>query len=419
MQAVILAAGQSSRFEPFREFPHKSLIPLLGKTILEHTIYSIKKAGITDIIIVVGDTSPIPELLGNGKAQGVQLRFIVHKNAQGMGAALLEAKELISDSFFLLNAYHLDFHEFANDMQQLQKKEHVVLLGRKDAGNAYGYMQIEKGKVVSVLEKPKEVNNAMRRIIGIYLLNKAFLLTLEETPLEHYHFEKALDNFAKSHEVFYVETEKHTVTLKYAFDLLAMKNYLLQTITKPMISKKAQIADSAEIIGNVQIEEGAKIMEKACIKGPCFIGKNAVVGGFALVRNGVAIEESAVVGARMEIKNSILLQGATTHSGFIGDSILGKQTKVAAFFCSANARLDRQPVPVVIKGEKVTTGLRHFGVMVGNYANVGIRVSTMPGVIIGNHSIVGPSSTVMKNISDNTKYYTKFKEVIEEQNDKK
>jgi len=61
MQAVILAAGKSSRFYPYSNLPHKSCFKVLGKTILEHTLLSIKKAGINDVIIVVGPGDFIKE----------------------------------------------------------------------------------------------------------------------------------------------------------------------------------------------------------------------------------------------------------------------------------------------------------------------------------------------------------------------
>jgi len=303
-------------------------------------------------------------------------------------------------------------------MEKLQKKNSPVLLVKKVTDSAYGYIYSKDKKVTEVVEKPQEILDSMKKIIGIYLLNKAFLTTLEETPTEHYHFEKALDTYAKSQDVFFLETQKPTVTLKYASDLFVLKDYILGNIQKPFIAKSAQIAKSAEIIGNVYIDDGAKVLEHASIKGPCYIGKNAIVGGFALVRNGVSLEEGGVIGARMEMKNTLVMQNSTTHSGFIGDSLIGKDTKIAAQMYTANARLDRKSIALTIKGEKVNSGMNHFGVLIGNNANLGIAVSTMPGVIIGNNTIIGPSTTVMKNVPDNTKYYTKFQEIIEESNEK-
>jgi len=50
--------------------------------------------------------------------------------------------------------------------------------------------------------------------------------------------------------------------------------------------------------------------------------------------------------------------------------------------------------------------------MVGNGTHIGIKSSVMPGVIIGRNAVVGSETTVLSNVSDSTKYYTKFQEVV-------
>jgi bifunctional UDP-N-acetylglucosamine pyrophosphorylase/glucosamine-1-phosphate N-acetyltransferase len=74
--------------------------------------------------------------------------------------------------------------------------------------------------------------------------------------------------------------------------------------------------------------------------------------------------------------------------------------------------LDRATVKATVKNEKIDTGLKSLGVMVGDGTHIGIKASTMPGVIIGGNVVVGSETAVMNNIDDNTKYYTKFQEVV-------
>ena len=420
MQAVILAAGNSSRFYPYNQtFEHKALLPIMGKTILEHTILSVQSAGVDDIIIVTRKDSVIPNLLGNGEKFGVHIFYKEHDGAHGMGAALLEAKDLITDTFFLLNAYHIDFADFAKEMIDAQKENNAVMLGRKEINSsAFGYMTITNEKVTGIIEKPRTFSEDMLRIIGIYLLPKNFLTTLSDTPSSHYHFEEALDIFVKNETVTFVKTSKFSLTLKYVTDLFAMKDYLLGTIKEQNVSSRATIAQSVEIIGNVIVADGATVMEGVCIKGPAYIGKDVTVGNRAIIRNGVSVEEGATIGSQLEVKNSLIMNGTTTHSGFIGDSIVGSETKIAAQIVTANARLDRQSVAITVKDERISSGLRHLGMIVGSHANVGIRVSTMPGVIIGNNAIIGPATTVMKDVADDMTYYTKFQEIIEKKHEK-
>lgn len=415
MQAVILAAGQSSRFYPFHSATHKSLIKIMGKTLLEHTLLSLKRAGINDIVIVISPNSPIQELLQEGKELGIKITYVIQEETLGMGHALLQTEKHIKDDFFLLHAYHFEVDQFITEMtKQKKNKEDVVLLGKDLSGtDRYGYMTIENDRVTGIVEKPKEVINNALHLIGIYLLNNHFFKTLQDTPLSHYHFEEALDAYAKQGHVTFIKTDKKTITLKYAWDILDMKDYLLKQI-KHHISPKAQISEHAIISGTVVIEEGAKVFEGACIKGPCYIGKNVVVGNNALVRDGVVAEDNTVIGSYMEMKNTVMMQGATTHTGFVGDSVIGSKSKIGAEICTTNVRLDRQTISPEVKESKVSSYRTHLGAIIGDNTIIGARVTTMPGTIIGNDSFIGPSTVVLKNVADNMKYYTEFKNIEKE-----
>ena len=227
-------------------------------------------------------------------------------------------------------------------------------------------------------------------------------------------FEKAISDYAKKYCVRF-EVVKNNMSFKYPWEILSLKNYLLRNI-RTDISKKAKISKSAEILGEVVIEEGVQIMENAVIKGPCFIGKNCFVGNNSVLRDGVDLEEGTVVGANMEVKNTLIMDYSKTHSGFLGDSIIGKNCRIGAGFCSANVRLNRDSIKVKLGEEKIDTRAKSMGVIVGDGARIGMQSSSMPGIIIGRNVVVGPKTTVMNNIEDNTKYYTKFQEVIIKKN---
>ncbi len=416
MQAVILAAGQSSRFYPFTNVAHKSLITVMGKTLLEHTLIAIKKLGIEEVVLVVAKNSPIPEIIGDGKRLDIKIIYVTQPEALGMGDAVLQADAYIHDEFVLLNAYHVDISDFLHDMEKKNtKKEEIVLLGRKEEGaGRYGYIQIENGKAKHIIEKPEVNQTNALRVIGIYLLNKQFLQVLHDTPLEHYHFENALDTYMQTGHARVLETTKETLTLKYAWDVLDVKNYLLSKI-KHSVSPQASVSPHSLLLGKVYIEEGATIYEGVCIKGPAYIGKNTVVGNNALVRGGVCLEENAMIGSYMEVTNSVIMQNSTSHSGFIGDSVIGSNTKIGAMFCSANVRLDRKQVSPKVKEQKVSSYKKHLGMIAGNNVIMGAGVTTMPGVIIGNDTMIGPSTTIMKNVEDHSIFYTEFKHVVKKE----
>lgn len=414
MKAIILAAGRSSRFYPFSNGMHKAMISLLGKPILAHTIEGLKKAGITKIVLIVGNDGAISKYFGNGKRFGVDIDYVVQKEPLGMGDALLKARKHIKGEFLLLGANHVNSEILIKEImvKKSTQADGIVMVKKRVNTWDYGVVDLKEDRVLNIVEKPKkesELSNCC--LVSIYYLPLSFISFLKKASKHHYNFEEALNNFAKIHKVKAVITEQDITTLKYPWDLLGLKNYLLKKVKK-FKGENVVIAKSAEILGEVAIESNAVVMEGVRIKGPCYIGRNVVIGNNTLLRNGVSVEENTTIGAYSEVKNSLVMSGTKIHSGFIGDSVIGRNCKIGAQFCTANVRLDRETVKAIVQNKKIDTGRKHVGVLMGDNVHVGIKSSTMPGVIIGNNAIIGPSTTVFENVNDNTKYYSKFQKII-------
>lgn len=415
MQAVLLAAGQSSRMYPFTETMHKCMVSLLGKPLIVHTIERLQKKGITDIIIVVDDKETIKSVIGDGSQFGVTIQYVIQSNPNGMGDAVLLAKEHIVGDFLLMNAYHADVDLFIDSLraEKEQGSDAVLLVKQRENVSDFGVVTVDGSKVLDLVEKPsKEEAPSNLCVIGLYIFGKEFLPVLADTPSEHYQLETAIAAFAQKNTMTCVETQEETLSLKYPWDLLTVKDFLMQSVVAHR-GEHIAVADSAEIIGDVYIGDNVTIMEGVRIKGPCYIGDNVVVGNHAVLRNNAVIEADCVVGAFMEVKNSIVMKGTTTHSGFIGDSVVGEQARIAAQFCSANVRLDKENVIATVKEKPVNTGRKSLGTMIGHNTKIGIKCSTMPGIIIGNNVTIGPSTVVLHNVASNVTYYTKFQEIIE------
>lgn len=411
--AVILAAGKSSRFYPFSKDHHKSLFPLMGKTIIEYTVESVKKAGINEIILVVQSENDFREVLGDGEKFGVRLNYCLQPEALGMGDALLRAKDFIHGDFFLLSGHRIDFSEHAQNMQEKKEEaECVVLVKETNDISKYGSVKLDGDRVISVIEKPEltEINNGFR-LLSTYLLSKEFISELESTPITHYRFEVALSAYSQKKNVRAVRIDDESFSLKYPWDLLEIKNYIFKGMRKK-VSPHAQIADTAKVMGEVIIEEGAKIMEYAVIKGPCYIGKNAVVGDFTLIRNGSVLEDDVAIGVFSEVKNTLIQKNTHIHSGYIGDSVIGQAGRIGGSVSTSNRRLDRQIIYSEINGLKVSTNKTSLGVVLGDNCHTGANVCFMPGVIVGSNSVIGPSTTVMSNVEDDTLFYTEFANIV-------
>ena len=147
---------------------------------------------------------------------------------------------------------------------------------------------------------------------------------------------------------------------------------------------------------NVWISKSAKIYPNNCIEGPCIIGHNTEVRPGAFIRGSVLVGENCVVGNSTELKNCILFDNVQVpHYNYVGDSILGYKSHMGAGSITSNVKSDK--TLVVIKsgdGEKIETGRKKVGAMLGDFVEVGCGSVLNPGTVVGRESSVYPLSSV-------------------------
>ncbi len=405
-QAVILAAGHSSRFWPLNQ-KHKSLIKIMGRPLIWYTLESLNQAGIKDLIIIQGPQKDIEATLKNYKSPNLKIKYVIQLKPKGMGNAVSQVKNLIRDNFFVMHAHHFDINEFVKPIIEKQKKtrtELILLGGKVDKPWKYGIVELDKkikDKVIKLTEQPKkekELSNIGLK--GIYLLPRDFFQYYKKIKKHIYDFEDTLQLYLENNDVRIIISEKETFSLKYSWDLFRLKEFLASRM-KSFISPKAKVRLHAIIQGPVTLEEGAYISEGAVLKGPVYVGKNAFVGNNTLIRENTFLEEGVKIGSMSEVKNSLFMKNSSLHSGFVGNSIVGENTKIGAGFVTANRRFDRGEISVYLKKEKIPTGNSSLGAIIGHNVSIGIQSGTMPGVLVGSNSIIYPGTMVHKNIPEN------------------
>jgi len=419
MQAVILAAGESSRFWPLNQ-RHKSLLKIMGRPLIWYTIESLEKAGVKDIIIVQGPQKDVEEefrCYAAGSRRGFKIRYVVQSEPKGMGSAILQAENLIKGPFFVLDPYHFEAEEILTEMidKSQKTKSNLILLGREtNKPWNYGLLKLDKDKAIDLIEKPergKEPSNI--RIVGVYFLPKDFFGYYKRVKECMYAFEDALKLYMEEKDTRVLIIEKETPSLKYPWHLFKTNNLLMDKYLEAQISKTAKIAKNVVIEGDVYIGENVRIFENAVIKGPCYIGDSCVIGNNSLIREYTNLENKVLIGALAEVTRCIFQEDVHTHSGYFGDSIFGKGCRLGAGTITANVRIDRGEILAKskIKNQisKINTGLDSLGIIMGENSKTGINCSLMPGVLIGSNCNIGPNSVVFENIEDNTTFYTEFK----------
>lgn len=163
---------------------------------------------------------------------------------------------------------------------------------------------------------------------------------------------------------------------------------------------------------NVWIARSAKVAPTAFIAGPAIIGKNAEVRHCAFIRGNALVGEGAVVGNSTELKNVVLFNKVQVpHYNYVGDSILGYKAHMGAGSITSNVKSDKKLVVVKDGQEKIETGLKKFGTMLGDEVEVGCGSVLNPGSVIGRWTNIYPLSSV-RGVVPERSIYKKQGEIV-------
>lgn len=159
---------------------------------------------------------------------------------------------------------------------------------------------------------------------------------------------------------------------------------------------------------NIWIAKSAKVAPTAFLNGPLIICENAEIRHCAFIRGSAIVGKGAVVGNSTELKNAILFDCVQTpHYNYIGDSILGYKAHTGAGAITSNLKADKTLVTVMCDGQKVETGVKKFGAMIGDYGDIGCNSVLNPGTVIGRHTNVYPLSMVRGYVDEGSIYKNK------------
>jgi len=167
-------------------------------------------------------------------------------------------------------------------------------------------------------------------------------------------------------------------------------------IAEALKAIQAQIPKSLpsgiHIEGAVHLEPGVRLPAQATILGPTWIGQGTEIRPGAFIRGNVIVGANAVLGNSCEFKNCLLMDDVQVpHFSYVGDSVLGNRAHLAAGVICSNLRLDQRPVTVTLPDGVQDTGMRKFGAILGDEAEVGCNTVLNPGTLLGKRSLVAPA----------------------------
>mgnify|MGYP001559649563 FL=1 len=412
MKAVVLAAGESSRFWPFNQ-KHKSLFQIMSKPLIWYTLEGLGKSGIKDIIVVQGPEKIVEKELKNYKTK-LKINYVAQAEPNGTGNALLQAKDLIKGPFVVIGAHKIDCGEYLPLLlkKSRQTPQKIVFLGvRTSRPQDFGILKFQDNKILEIVENPPEGKEPSDiKSTEAYVFPNNFFDYLKRVTEREQSLIDAANLFIKENGAEFVLLKEGTISLKYPWDLLDVNDYSLKNIRTAI---RGKVEKNCVISGAVVVERGSLVKSGAYIEGPVYIGRNCYIGPNCHIRNSTSIGDNCRIGNGAEIKNSIVGDNSKIpHLSFVGDSIIGDNCNLAAGTIAANFRFDKKTVKSVVKGQIIDTQKDKFGCAIGDNTQTGVNVSLMPGVIIGSNCAIGPNSLVIRNIEDDTVFYTKHMEVV-------
>lgn len=190
---------------------------------------------------------------------------------------------------------------------------------------------------------------------------------------------------------------------EYPWELLPkISSFILSIGEKLSKEKFTQVSE------HVWVANSAKVAKSADITGPAIIDEEAEVRHCAFIRGNVIVGKKAVVGNSTELKNVILFnQVQVPHYNYVGDSILGYRSHMGAGAITSNVKSDKTLVAVNGAEEKIETGLKKFGAMIGDKVEVGCGSVLNPGTVIGKNANIYPLSMVRGVIPPDSIYKKK------------
>ena len=396
MQTVVLAAGEGTRMRPLTVATPKPMVPAAGRPLLEHTLDRAADAGASQFIVVVGYEAQQVRAHFGESHHGVDITYATQTEQRGTADAVRAAASHLDDApFVVLNG---DAIYDTESLATLYDSGPAVGSYRVDNPSNYGVLQLDADddtRVTGVVEKPANPDSNLINT-GSYVFPASATEYLDVSTSERGELEltDVLEAVCKETTVTAVPFGRW-LDVGRPWELLSATEWLLESITTRL---DGTVSDDATIEGSVVVEPEATIKAGVTIEGPAYIGEGATVGPNAYIRGSTAVGADAKVGHAVEVKNSVLMADATVgHLSYVGDSILGVGVNFGAGTKVANLRHDDEPVALTVKGERVSTGRRKFGVVVGDEAKTGINTSLNAGVVLGAGMTTTPGEVLTRD----------------------
>lgn len=378
MHAVILAAGEGMRLRPLTRTRPKPMVPIANRPLLEYVLEAVADAGIEDVVLVVGyKRERIQSHFGDGNDWEVDITYAVQDKQLGTGHAVAQAEPYVDDDFVVLNGDRIIDSALVSRIADASTPTPAVAIRRSETPSAYGVIDLDGDRVVSIDEKPQGRTPTSDLInAGVYKFSPSVfdairaIDTVGESPIT-----AALDRLAAEGSVQAVRYNGRWLDVSVPWNLLSVNASVLDE-TGGHVDDSAVVHDSATVAGPVDIDSDAHVHPNATLLAGTSLGANAEIGANAVVSNTVVLPDATVEA------------GAVLH-----DCIVGSNSVVGA-----NGTVSGGVSTVALAGELYESV--RLGAVVGDNVHVGGGVTLAPGTIVGNDARVHEGTTLDGYVED-------------------
>jgi UDP-N-acetylglucosamine diphosphorylase/glucosamine-1-phosphate N-acetyltransferase len=392
MQVIILAAGEGTRMRPLTHSTPKPMLPVGDRPLVAHTADTAIAAGADELVFVIGYEADTVRSYFGDRYGDTPVRYAIQEEQLGTADAVRAAREHIDGPFAVLNGD--DLYDPASIVSLFDGGPAVAAF-RADNPSNYGVLSIEDECVTEIVEKPDEPPSDLVNA-GAYVFPREARewLDVPQSERGEHEITDVLDHTIEKREVRAVPLERW-LGVGRPWELLAANEWKLALLDRRI---HGEVHENAELHGPVVVEDSATVEPGVVIEGPVLIRSGASVGPNAYIRGATLIGENCHIGNAVEIKNSVVMHDTNVpHLSYVGDSLLGPGVNLGAGTQVGNLRHDGEDIEQTVKGDRVSTGRRKYGVVAGDDAKTGINTSLAPGVVLSPGTTTKPGESVMRD----------------------
>ena len=395
--AIVMAAGKGTRMKSKKS---KLVQKIYGKEIVKRAVENAEKAGVKDIVAVVGYMKEeVMAVLGDN------VKYAFQEEMLGTGHAVMQAKEKKKGKkgkVLVLNGdVPLIRPETLNKLleKSIENKEYATLLTAiYDNPTGYGRIVRDEGGNVEAIVEEKDTTDEQKEIkeinAGIYCFDIEELLSALEkispnnaqgeyylTDVIQIMNEKGLKTGA-----VIVEDNTEILGINDRIQLEMLTKILQMRINTEHMKKGVTIEDinTTYIYDDVEIGRDTVIHPNTTIKSGVQIGEDCEIGPNAYIREGCKLANNVKIGNFVEIKKAIIGEGTKVpHFIYLGDCEVGEKCNIGCGTITCNY-----------------DGFHKSKTIIGNHSFIGSNTNLVAPVNVGNETFIAAGSTITEDVPD-------------------